>query len=112
MSPRTAARLWVVQRVSAAYLAIAVIVHLITIIYAIQGGLSSAEILGRTQGNISWLLFYITFVIAVAMHLPIGLRNVLSEHLRWRGPSLDLAMLLCAVGILALGARAVLGVFL
>lgn len=112
MNPRTVARLWIVQRISAAYLAIAVIVHLITIIYAIRGGLTSAEILGRTQGSLSWLIFYMSFVAAVAMHLPIGLRNILSEHFGWRGPSLDLAMLFCALGILSLGARGVMGVYL
>ncbi|WP_028241667.1 succinate dehydrogenase [Stutzerimonas azotifigens] len=112
MTPRTAARLWALQRLSAAYLAIAVLVHLATIIYAIHGGLSSAEILGRTQGNLAWLLFYASFVVAVALHMPIGLRNVLSEHLGWRGRSLDLAMLAVALVVLGLGAQAVLGVFL
>jgi fumarate reductase subunit C len=112
MSPRAVARLWIMQRVSAAYLAIAVIVHLITIIYAIRGGLTSAEILGRTQGSLSWLLFYTSFVLAVAMHLPIGLRTIVSEHLGWRGPSLDVAMLFCAAAVLGLGARGVMGVYL
>ena len=112
MTPRTVARLWVVQRLSAAYLAIAFIVHLVTIIYAIQGGVTSAEILGRTQGSVIWLLFYMSFVVAVALHLPIGLRTIISEHLGWRGTSLDLAMLICAAGILGLGVRSVMGVYL
>jgi hypothetical protein len=40
-------------------LAIAVSVHLVTIIVAVRGGLSAAEILGRTlQGHEGWLAFY------------------------------------------------------
>ena len=49
-----------------------VIVHLITIIYATRGGLSGAEILARTRGNATWFAFYGVFVLAVAVHVPIG----------------------------------------
>jgi fumarate reductase subunit C len=111
MTARNAARLWAVQRLTAAFLAIAVVVHLATIIHAVQGGLSAAEILGRTQGNVAWLVFYSAFVIAAAVHAPIGLRNILAEHLRWRGPSLDIAMVGVALLLLVLGGRAVWGVF-
>ena len=38
--------LWLVQRASASVLAVAVAVHLITIIAAVQGGLTAAEIVG------------------------------------------------------------------
>jgi fumarate reductase subunit C len=41
-------RLWVAQRVSAMVLAACVAVHLVTIIYAVRGGLSAAEMLART----------------------------------------------------------------
>ena len=40
--------LWLVQRISASVLAVAVAVHLITIIAAVQGGLTAAEIIARS----------------------------------------------------------------
>src|SRR5574341_1374263 len=43
--------LWAAQRASAAVLALCVAVHLATIVYAVQGGLTGAEILARTRGN-------------------------------------------------------------
>jgi len=103
--------LWLAQRVTAAILAVCVFVHLATIIYAVQGGLTAAEILGRTRGNAAWLAFYSVFVVAAAIHAPIGLRPVLGEWLRWRGPSRELALGLFAMILLFLGMRAVLAVF-
>jgi fumarate reductase subunit C len=50
--------LWLAQRASAAVLAICVVVHLATIIYAVQGGLTAGEILSRTRGNAGWFAFY------------------------------------------------------
>jgi len=109
---KSEAILWIAQRASAAVLALCVAVHLATIIYAVQGGLSAAEILGRTRGNHAWLAFYTVFVAAVSVHAPIGLRAVLLEWLRWRGASRDIALALFA-GLLAwMGMRAVLAVFL
>ena len=104
--------LWIAQRASAALLALCVAVHLVTVIYAVRGGLSAAEILGRTRGNGAWLAFYSVFVLAVAVHAPIGLRPVLGEWLRWRGASRDLALGALAILLAVLGMRAVLGVFL
>ena len=103
--------LWVAQRVTAAILALCVIVHLATIVYAVQGGLTGAEILGRTRGNTAWLAFYSVFVVAAAIHAPIGLRTVLGEWLRWRGPSREIFLALFALALLGLGMRAVTGVF-
>jgi fumarate reductase subunit C len=103
--------LWIAQRATAAILAVCVVVHLATIIYAVQGGLSAAEILGRTRGNAAWLAFYSLFVIAAAIHAPIGLRPVLGEWLHWRGPTRELFVLLFGVLLLSAGMRAVLGVF-
>ena len=103
--------LWVAQRASAVVLAVCVLVHLVTIIYAVQGGLSAAEILGRTRGNAAWFAFYSIFVLGVAVHAPIGLRSVLSEWLRWRDKSRDVALLLFSLLLLVTGMRAVLGVF-
>jgi fumarate reductase subunit C len=103
--------LWVAQRASAAILAVCVVVHLATIIYAVQGGLSAAEILGRTRGNTGWLAFYSVFVLAAAIHAPIGLRAVLGEWLHWRGASREVFLLVFAILLTWIGMRAVLGVF-
>lgn len=107
----TTARLFLVQRASAAVLALAVLVHLATIIVAVRGGLTAGEILGRTSGNVAWLAFYTVFVIAAAIHAPIGLRNILREWAGWRGPSCDIAVGLFAAALLALGLRATWAVY-
>ena len=107
---RTQVLLWAAQRASAAVLALCVLVHLVTIIYAVRNGLSAAEILGRTSGNFFWAAFYAIFVAAVAVHAPIGLRNVLSETFGWRGRSLNIAMLCVALTLALWGWRAVFAV--
>ena len=78
MSAKAQSLLWIAQRASAALLALCVIVHLVTIIYAVQGGLSAAEIFGRTRGNVAWFVFYSIFVLGVAVHAPIGRETVLT----------------------------------
>ena len=85
MSYRSDTKLWLAQRASAAVLAVCVTVHLVTIVYAVRGGLTAAEIFARTRGSVSWLAFYTVFVFAVAVHAPIGMRPVLTEWLGWRG---------------------------
>jgi len=104
--------LFAAQRLSAAILALAVFVHLGTILYAVRGGLTADEILGRTHGNVGVMLFYALFVVAVTVHVPIGLRTVLREWTQWRGRSLDLALALFAILLLGLGLRAVYAVTL
>jgi fumarate reductase subunit C len=111
LSFRTQALLWILQRGSAAILAACVVVHLATIVYAVQGGLSAAEILARTRGSWGWFAFYALFVLAVTVHVPIGLRAICIEWLRWRGPSRDVVLLLAAGLLGMLGMRAVVGVF-
>ena len=111
MNARKETLLWVADRASAAVLAVCVLVHLVTIIYAVQGGLSAAEILGRTRGNAAWFAFYSIFVLGVAVHAPIGLRSVFIEWLGWRGKSRDGALLVFSVILLAMGMRAVLALF-
>jgi fumarate reductase subunit C len=103
--------LWIAQRATAAVLAVCVAVHLATIIYAVQGGLTAAEILGRTRGNHAWLAFYSVFVITVSVHAPIGLRAIFIEWLRWRGASRDVVLALFAAALAWMGMRAVLAVF-
>ncbi len=106
------AALFIAQRLSAAVLAFAVTVHLATILYAVRTGLTAEEVLGRTRENIWFLAFYLLFVLAIAIHAPIGLRNIAREWTSWRGRSLDVALAIVAVVLLLLGVRAALAVYL
>ena len=106
------ARLYLLQRLSAMILGPLVLVHLGLVIYAVRGGLSAAEILSRTQGSLFWALFYGLFVVAAAVHAPIGLRNVLREWTPWRGRGLDWTLAVFACLLLVLGLRAVAAVVL
>ncbi len=111
MNPRREVALWVAQRVTAVVLALCVIVHLVTIIYAVRGGLTAAEILGRTRGNAAWATFYVIFVIAAAVHGAIGLRTVAAEWLGFRGEAAEFAMTIVGIALTLLGLRAVAAVF-
>ena len=111
LSVRAQVLLWGAQRGSAAVLAVCILVHLATIIYAVRSGLSATEILGRTHGNAAWAAFYAIFVVAVAVHAPIGMRNVLSETLGWRGGSLDWTVTALGFALALWGLRAVYAVF-
>jgi fumarate reductase subunit C len=108
---RSETALWIAQRASAALLALCVTVHLVTIVYAVRGGLTAAEIFARTRGSVGWLAFYTLFVLAVAVHAPIGLRPVLAEWLGWRGKSREVFVLAFGVLLAWIGLRAVLAVF-
>ena len=105
------ARLWYWQRISAMVLALCVVVHLATIIVAVRGGLDAGEILARTQGNWVFGLFYLVFVVAVAVHAPIGLARIVEEWLGLQGRASNLLAALFAATLLALGLRAVWAVF-
>jgi fumarate reductase subunit C len=100
-------RLYMLQRITALVMAPLVLGHLAVMIYAIQGGLSAAEILGRTQGSVAWFLFYGLFVVAVAIHGTIGVRTIAHEWGGLRGPALEAFMWVVGLGLFALGARAV-----
>ncbi len=91
-------------------LAVCVLVHLVTMIVAVRGGLTAAEILGRTRGSAAWGAFYALFVVAVAVHAPLGLRTAIGEWLGTRGRALDVAALVVGVLLLAGGLRAVMAV--
>ena len=100
-------RLYMAQRITALMMAPFVLGHLAVMIYAIQGGLSAAEILGRTQGSVLWFAFYGLFVVAVSIHGAIGLRVIAHEWGGLKGAALDTLMWAIGVGLFALGARAV-----
>lgn len=105
------ARLWYWQRISAMVLAFCVAVHLATIVYAVRGGLTAAEVLGRTQGNWLFAVFYLVFVAAVTVHAPIGLARIAEEWLGWRRRAGAILAAVFALALLGLGLRAVWAVF-
>lgn len=111
MNARDQTFLWVAQRASAAVLGICVLIHLATMIYAVRGGLAAADILARTRGSIAWFAFYSLFVLAIVVHVPIGLRAVLGEWLGWRGASREMVLFVVALILAYSGMKAVLGVF-
>ena len=111
MAARGETWLWLLQRASAGVLALAVMVHLATLVYAVRHGLSAAAILERTRGNGLWLGFYLLFASAAALHAGIGLRAIAREMTPWQGPRLDAALILAALAIAATGWRAAFGLF-
>ncbi len=106
----TQARAWYWQRISAMVLTLFVGIHLAIMIIAIHGGLTAAEILGRTQGSLAFGLFYALFVLACAVHVPIGVAKIAQE---WGqvppGPARWIARVLTAA-IVGMGFAAVWGV--
>lgn len=105
-------RLYLLQRITAMIMAPLVLLHLAVMIYAVQGGLSAAEILGRTQGSFFWGTVYGLFVLCVSVHAGIGLRVVMKEWLGLENKSLNSIFLLLTLVFLGLGARAVYAVVL
>lgn len=104
------ARAWYWQRVSAMVLAIFVVVHLAIMVYAMKGGLTAAEILSRTQGNWIFGAFYAAFVIACAVHVPIGVAKIAKEWGSMSGKSAQLLSRFLVAVILVMGFAAVWGV--
>jgi fumarate reductase subunit C len=104
------ARRWYWQRISAMVLAVCVLVHLGVIVYAVRSGLTAEAILARTRGNWSFAAFYAVFVLACAVHVPIGVANIARE---WWGLGERAALWSArAFGlvVLAMGWRAVIAV--
>lgn len=110
MSGVLQAKLWYAQRISAMVLGLCVAIHLLIIFYAIRGGLSAQEILGRTQGNLAFAMFYEIFVVACFVHAPIGVANILQETFPKSSLAKPISSLLGLL-ILALGTVAVFGVY-
>lgn len=104
------ARLYLLQRLTALIMAPLVLGHIAVMIYAVQGGLSASEILGRTQGSLFWALFYGLFVVAVSVHAAIGVRTVLYEWGRLRGTVLNIISWSFCAGLLCLGLSSVYAV--
>ncbi|MYF88546.1 MAG: succinate dehydrogenase [Boseongicola sp. SB0676_bin_33] len=100
-------RLYFLQRITALLMVPLVLGHLAVIVYAVQGGLSAAEILGRTRESALWFMFYGIFVVAVSVHAAIGVRAVVHEWVGLKGAALEVVMWITGLGLFALGARAV-----
>ncbi len=108
MNNRMEFKLWLAHRISGMVLGLFVLIHLAGMITVIQGGLSSTEILQRTNGNYALGLYYSFFAVAAAIHSSIGLRTVAREVLGWKGSGANIFLSvffvsLCAVGISAVG---------
>jgi len=103
-------RLYMAQRLSAMVMAPLVLGHIAVMIYAIRGGLSVAEILGRTRGSLPWFLFYGLFVLAVSIHAAIGVRVIVHETLGVRGRVLGFLTWAIGLGLAAIGGYAVIAV--
>ena len=106
------ARLWYWQRVSAMVLAVCVLVHIATIVYAVRGGLTAAEILSRTRGSLAFGAFYAVFLAACAVHVPIGLAAILEEWFRLPRCAARIAAGAFAALMLGFGLAAIEGVVL
>jgi len=107
MSVRVDVWAYSLQRLSAMIMAPMVIIHLGLLIYAVQGGLSTAEMLGRTQSSVLWPMFYGVFFVAAGLHASIGLRTILKETSLFSRPLTDGFAFVFLVAVLILGVRAV-----
>jgi fumarate reductase subunit C len=105
-------RLYLWQRATAAMMAPLVVVHIALIFYATRHGVSAADILSRTRGNVAWAAFYGLFVLAVSLHASIGVRNVLSEWTPLDERRVDACAVFFGLVLVVLGLRAVAAVVL
>ena len=103
-------RLYLLQRISALVIAPLVLIHIGTMIYAVQDGLSAEEILSRTRAAWGWAVFYGLFVVSAVVHAAIGLRSIVAEWLGVTGPTLTGFAWATFFGLLATGAYAVVAV--
>ena len=101
------AHLYLAQRLTALLMVPLVVGHLAVMVYAVQGGLTAAEILDRTRGSVAWFAFYGLFVLAVSVHAAIGLRAITHELAGLGGRALDAFAAIVAIALLILGSRAV-----
>jgi fumarate reductase subunit C len=110
MIARRETLLWAVQRATAVVLAFCVLVHLVTIIYAVRAGLSAHAMLERTHASFLWGTFYGVFVIAVAVHGALGLRVIAAEWFRLRGVAAEVVVGAFGALLAVMGLRAVVAV--
>lgn len=101
------ARLYVLQRLTAAMMAPMVIAHLVTILYATRAELTASSIIERVQSSPWLIVFYTAFVVMVAIHAPLGLRKILVEWVRILPRSANIISLALFVIFLMMGLRGV-----
>ena len=102
--------LW--QRATAAIMLPLVLLHVAVIFYATRKGMTAADILARTRGSIVWASVYGVFVVAAAVHVSIGVRNVLTEWSPLRDRGAGVLANAFGLALLVLGLRAVAAVVL
>ena len=105
-------RLYVWQRLTAALMLPLVLLHIAVIFYASRKGMTAADILARTRGSIVWATLYGVFVVAVAIHAAIGVRNVLAEWSPLADRGAGIFAIAFGIALLILGLRAVVAVTL
>jgi fumarate reductase subunit C len=105
-------RRYIWQRATAAIMLPLVLLHVAVIFYATRQGMSAADILARTRGSVLWASVYGLFVVAVAVHVSIGVRNVLTEWSPLRDRGAGILANAFGLALLALGLRAVAAVVL
>jgi fumarate reductase subunit C len=105
-------RRYVWQRATAAIMLPLVLLHVAVIFYATRQGMSAADILARTRGSIVWASVYGVFVVAAAVHVSIGVRNVLTEWSPLEDRGAGILANAFGLALLALGLRAVAAVVL
>src|SRR5262249_35141682 len=104
--------LYVWQRLTAALMVPLALVHVVVIFYATRKGMTAVDILARTRGSVAWASFYGAFVVAVAIHAGIGVRNVLTEWSPLKERSASIFASAFGLLLLLLGVRAVAAVVL
>jgi fumarate reductase subunit C len=106
------ARLYILQRGTAAIMAPFVLLHIAVIFYATHKGLTAGDILARTRGSVAWATFYGVFVLAISIHASIGVRTILGEWLGLRGRARATVAFGFGLLLLMLGLRAIAAVVL
>jgi succinate dehydrogenase hydrophobic anchor subunit len=103
--------LWLLQRGSAAAMLPLLFGHLALTLLSSRSELSTAAILGRTQGNLPLAAFYALFVLFASVHAALGVRAWLAESPAWRGNPLDAAAATLAVLLIFSGGRATWAIY-
>ena len=104
--------LYIWQRAAAAVMAPMIFLHIAVIFYATRQGLTAADILARTRGNIGWGAFYALFVIVASIHAAIGMRNIIAEWSPLDDRGAGIMAVIFGLVLLGLGLRAVAAVTL
>jgi fumarate reductase subunit C len=105
-------RLYVWQRATAALMVPLVLLHVAVIFHATRNELTAADILSHTRGSLLWASVYGAFVVVVAIHGSIGVRNVLAEWSSMSERHAGIFAIVFGCCLLALGMRAVAAVTL